>query len=113
MKLFGPEHERTLLTLYGDGASEFGDLLRSFSTALEAKVLPLSLALDQGKATVGELRRVLFEQGLCRLAHSGEYGGMGLPFGGYPLAMELAGAADASAAMSTGVHKPPAQAGAP
>ena len=104
MKLFGPEHERTLLSLYGDGASEFDGLLRSFSAALEAKVLPLSLALDQGKADIGELRRVLFEQGLCRLPHSGEYGGMGLPFGVYALAMELAGAADASTAMSAGIH---------
>ncbi len=104
MKLFGAEHERTLLSFYGDGAAEFDSLLRSFSAVLEEKVVPLSLALDQGKGTIGETRRVLFEQGLCKLSHPGGYGGMGLPFGVYTLAMELAGAADASTAMSLGIH---------
>src|SRR5713101_1514495 len=104
MKLFGPEHERILLSLYGDGASELDVLLRNFSAVLEAKVLPLSLRLDQGKGDIGEPRRVLFEQGLCKLSHPEGYGGMGLPFGVYALAMELAGAADASTAMSVGIH---------
>jgi alkylation response protein AidB-like acyl-CoA dehydrogenase len=104
MKLFGPEHERVLFSLYGDGAPEFEILLRSLSAVLEAKVLPLSLALDQGKGDIAEPRRILFEQGLCKLSHPGGYGGMGLPFGVYALAMELAGAADASTAMSLGIH---------
>jgi alkylation response protein AidB-like acyl-CoA dehydrogenase len=104
MKLFGPEHERILLSLFGDGAPEFDVLLRSFCAVLEAKVLPLSLALDQGKGDIAEPRRILFDQGLCKLSHSGAYGGMGLPFGVYALAMELAGAADASTAMSLGIH---------
>jgi hypothetical protein len=60
MKLFGPEHERLLSSLYGDGASEFDGLLRSFSAVLEAKVLPLSLGLDQGKGHIGQTRRTLF-----------------------------------------------------
>ncbi len=104
MKLFGPEHERVLLSLYGDEAADHDNLLRGFSAVLEEKVMPLSLALDQGKEKISELRRVLFEQGLCRLSHPGAYGGMGLPFGVYALAMELAGAADASTAMSLGIH---------
>jgi alkylation response protein AidB-like acyl-CoA dehydrogenase len=104
MKLFGPEHERLLSSLYGDGASEFDGLLRSFSAVLEAKVLPLSLGLDQGKGHIGQTRRTLFEQGLCKLSYPERYGGMGLPFGVYALAMELAGAADASTAMSIGIH---------
>src|SRR5436309_1047417 len=104
MKLFGTEHERVLLSLYGDGASEIDGLLRAFSLVLEKKVLPLSLALDQGNGDISEPRRILFEQGLCKISHPGGYGGMGLPFGVYALAMELAGAADASTAMSLGIH---------
>ena len=104
MKLFGPEHERLLSSLYGDGASEFDGLLRSFSAVLEAQVVPLSLGLDQGKGDIGQTRRILFEQGLCKLSHQEICGGMGLPFGVYALAMELAGAADASTAMSIGIH---------
>jgi len=104
MKLFGPEHERVLLSLYGDAASEFDDLLRSFSAVLEAKVLPLSLGLDQGKGDIAETRRVLFDQGLSKLSYPERYGGLALPFGVYALAMELAGAADASTAMSIGIH---------
>jgi len=87
-----------------DAASEFDDLLRSFSAVLEAKVLPLSLGLDQGKGDIAETRRVLFDQGLSKLSYPERYGGLALPFGVYALAMELAGAADASTAMSIGIH---------
>ncbi len=105
MKLFGAEQERVLGTLYGVGAAEvYGPILLSLSTVLEEKVVPLSLPLDQGKEEIGKLRRVLFEQGVCKLPHAEEFGGMGLPFGVYALAMELAGAADASTAMSLGIH---------
>jgi butyryl-CoA dehydrogenase len=104
LKLFGAEHERALLSFYGDGAVEYDSLLRSFSVVLEEKVLPLSLALDQRKGNIADTRKVLFEQGLCKLSHTEGYGGMGLPFGVYALAMELAGAADAGTAMSVGIH---------
>jgi len=105
MKLFGAEQERVLGSLYGDEAAEvYGALLRSLSVVLEEKVAPLSLALDQGKEEIGKPRRVFFEQGVCKLPHATEFGGMGLPFGVYALAMELAGAADASTAMSLGIH---------
>ncbi len=105
MTLFGPEHEHVLLSLYeAEGAETYGSLLRSLSAVLEEKVLPLSLALDQGEGDVKETRQVLFEQGVCKLSHPGGYGGMSLPFGVYALAMELAGEADASTAMSLGIH---------
>lgn len=105
MKLFGSAHESLLLSLYGvEGATDYSALLRSLSGVLEEKVAPLSLPLDQGRAGIEEARRVLFEQGVCGLPHATRDGGMGLPFGVYALAMELAGAADASTAMSLGIH---------
>ncbi len=111
MKLFGAAQERVLLTIYGPEAAEtYGALLRGLSVVLEKKVVPLSLALDQGRAEIESARRILFEQDVCRLAHEGEHGGMGLPFGVYAMAMELAGAADASTAMSLGIHNTVAEA---
>ncbi len=105
MKLFGAEQERVLGSLYGaEAAAVYGALLRSLSVVLEEKVSPLSLALDQGKGGIERPRRILFEQGVCKLPYPVELGGMGLPFGVYALAMELAGAADASTAMSLGIH---------
>jgi acyl-CoA dehydrogenase len=105
LKLFGSEHEHVLLSLYeAEGGETYASLLRSLSVVLEEKVLPLSLPLDQGRGDIRETRRVLFEQGVCKLSHPGGYGGMSLPFGVYALAMELAGAADASTAMSLGIH---------
>jgi len=105
LKLFSAEHERVLLSFYeAEGVETYGSLLRSLSAVLEEKVSPLSLGLDQGKGDIKEPRQVLFEQGVCKLSHPGGYGGMDLPFGVYALAMELAGAADASTAMSLGIH---------
>ncbi len=105
MKIFGAEQERVLGSLYGAEAAEvYSALLRSLSAVLEEKVSPLSLALDQGKGEITKPRRVLFDQGVCKLPHAAEFGGMGVPFGVYALAMELAAAADASTAMSLGIH---------
>jgi butyryl-CoA dehydrogenase len=111
LKLFGADQERVLGSFYGAEAAEvYGALLRSLSVVLEEKVSPLSLPLDQGKGEIDKPRGVLFEQGLCKLPHASEFGGMGVPFGVYALAMELAGAADASTAMSLGIHNTVAEA---
>ena len=111
MKIFGAEQERTLSSLYGaEAADVYSALLRSLSAVLEEEVAPLSLALDEGKEEISRPRRVLFDQGLCRLPHPAEFGGMDVPFGVYALAMELAGAADASTAMSLGIHNTVAEA---
>lgn len=105
MKIFGAEQERVLGSLYGAEAAEvYSALLRSLSLVLEEKVSPLSLALDQGNEEISKPRRVLFDQGVCKLPHATEFGGMGVPFGVYALAMELAAVADASTAMSLGIH---------
>jgi butyryl-CoA dehydrogenase len=110
LKLFAPEHRRLLAFLYGAEAAEgHAALLTSLCSALEQKVVPLSLPIDQGKEDVRRARKVLFDQGLCRLPHA-EPGGLGCPFGMFALAMELAGAADASTALSLGIHNTVAEA---
>jgi butyryl-CoA dehydrogenase len=111
LKPFAPQHERLLVSLYGAEAAEgHAALLRSLSAALEQKVLPLSLPIDQGKEEVRKARKVMFDQGLCRLPHASESGGLGVPFGVFAMAMELAGTADASTAMSLGIHNTVAEA---
>jgi alkylation response protein AidB-like acyl-CoA dehydrogenase len=111
LKLFAPGHERLLASLYGaEAAGGHAALLRSLSGALEQKVVPLSLPIDQGKEDIRKARKVLFDQGLCRLPHASEWGGLGVPFGVFAMAMELAGAADASTAMSLGIHNTVAEA---
>ena len=111
MKLFDAEQERVLGSFYGAEVAEVHSaLLRSLSVALEEEVSPLSLALDQGKEEIDKTRRALFDQGVCRLPHPGEFGGLGVSFGVYALAMELVGAADASTAMSLGIHNTVAEA---
>lgn len=111
MKIFGAEQGDVLGSMYGGEASEvYAALLRSLSVVLEEKVEPLSLMLDRGKEEIMKPRRILFDQGVCKLPHASEFGGMGVPFGVYALAMELAGAADASTAMSLGIHNTVAEA---
>jgi alkylation response protein AidB-like acyl-CoA dehydrogenase len=105
LKLYGAEQERVLVSLYGaEMAGSFGPLLKSLSTVLEGKVVPLSLALDQGREEIKKPRKLLFDQGVSKLPHPSEFGGLGVPFGVYALAMEMVGAADASIAMSIGIH---------
>jgi alkylation response protein AidB-like acyl-CoA dehydrogenase len=105
LKLFGAEQNRVLTSFYGaEDADAYGTILSSLSTVLEDRIVPQSLALDQGKGRIDEPRRLLFDQGLGKLPHASEAGGMGVPFGVYGLAMELVGAADASVAMSLGIH---------
>lgn len=105
MRFFGSDQEHMLDSLYGAEASGvYTPLLRGLSVVLEEKVAPISLALDQGKEEIAKPRRVLFDQGVCRLPHARDFGGLGVPFGVYALAMELAGTADASTAMSLGIH---------
>src|SRR5271155_4810040 len=92
LKLYGAEQERVLVSLYGaEMAGSFGALLKSLSTVLEEKVVPLSLALDQGREEIKKPRKVLFDQGVSKLPYSSEFGGLGVPFGVYALAMEMVG----------------------
>jgi alkylation response protein AidB-like acyl-CoA dehydrogenase len=103
MGLFQAEHENVLRIFYGPERTESGDVLRSLAEFLETEVAPRSSSFDADCGGIGEVRRKLFELGLCRIPFD-SYGGMSLPFGIYALAMELVGAADAPTAMSLAIH---------
>lgn len=97
------EHELLLLQSYKEG-EQYIEALRNIAAFLEENVLPFSEEIDLGKRSISELRKSLFKHGLCSIPFNPEFGGLGLPFSVYVLAMELAGAADASIALSMAIH---------
>ncbi len=103
MGLYQPEHGNALKAFYGESHTSYGSVLESLATFLENEVMPESAAIDARAGGIGEVRRKLFDQGLCRIPFEAPEG-MALPFGVYSLAMELLGAADAPTAMSMGIH---------
>ena len=109
MRLYRPEHASALGAFYGDAAGEYATLLEGLSSLLEKEVLPRSKDFDLNAGGIAEARRMLFEQGLCRMPFS-THGGTSLPFGVYSMAMELVGSADAPTAMSMGIHTTVAEA---
>jgi alkylation response protein AidB-like acyl-CoA dehydrogenase len=90
--------------LYPDEYDSFSELLEGLTSLLEKKVLPNSPAVDEAKVSIDEMRNELFRAGLCQIPFSKSYGGIGLPFPVYALAIELAGAAEASTALSIAIH---------
>jgi alkylation response protein AidB-like acyl-CoA dehydrogenase len=101
--LWKAEHEVLLRQNFAE-ADQYISLLKNISAFLEEKILPLSAEIDAGKIGIGEPRSYVFNHGICTIPFSSSYGGLGLPFSLYVLAMELVGAADASIALSIGIH---------
>jgi alkylation response protein AidB-like acyl-CoA dehydrogenase len=104
MKLYSGEHERILKTFYPEHADEYGPILSGLASFMQEKILPLSPDFDIHAREITQSRKELLSQGICRISLPLEYGGLGLPFAVYAMAMELAGMADASVALSIGIH---------
>ncbi len=83
---------------------EYSELLSSLGGFMEKKILPLSPKFDTGERSIREPRKELLAQGICQIAADPEFGGLGLPFSVYAVAIELLGAADASIALSLEIH---------
>ena len=54
---------------------------------MEREILPLSPKLDTGEVSIVAPRKALFEQGMSRIPFPQEYGGLGLPFSEYAMAV--------------------------
>lgn len=108
MKLFSREHAQLLKENY-PSHEEYEALLSSLSSFLEERVMPLSHSFDSSSASLSSARRELMQKGICQIAYPEEYGGLSLPFGVYCAAMELVGSADASIALSVGIHNTAAE----
>lgn len=64
----------------------------------------MSAKFDSHETSIEGSRAALFSKGITQIALPSKYGGLGLPFGVYELAMELVGTADASIALSVAIH---------
>ncbi len=103
MVLFRTEHRQILKLNYAQH-EEYEELLSSLARFLEKHVEPDSLKFDSQAERIQPARKALLDHGLVQIAYPKQYGGLGLPFGVYGLAMELVGASDASIALSVGIH---------
>ena len=103
MAILRAEH-RQILEFNYPGHGEYLDLLAGLSRFMEKTLLPDSPKFDSRAKSIAPARSALFENGLVQMAYPKKYGGLGLPFGLYDLAMELAASADASIALSIGIH---------
>lgn len=108
MGLFNDEH-RVLLRENYEGHREFEDVLAALGGFMDSKIVPDSPRFDLHQKQISGARRELLGHGICQIPFPQEYGGLGLPFGVHSLAMELAGAADASIALSVGIHNTAAE----
>ncbi len=108
MALFTAEHRQILSSNYAQH-EEYAELLSTLGRFLEDKVLPLSAKFDEHAASIVEARKGLLGNGICQIAYPKEYEGLGVPFGVYNLALELAGAADAGLALSVAIHNTAAE----
>jgi len=71
---------------------------------MEKEIAPMSPRFDSHETGIEHARAALFSKGITQIAYPAKYGGLGLPFGVYELAMELVGTADASIALSVAIH---------
>jgi alkylation response protein AidB-like acyl-CoA dehydrogenase len=90
--------------LHPSGHEEYSEVLSSIGGFMEKRILPLSAKFDTGEESIREPRSELLSQGMCQISCSTEYGGLGLPFSVYAMAVELLGYADASIALSLEIH---------
>ncbi len=104
MTLVKAAHRRFLRIHHEGDFESYIRVLEGLATLLERDVLPHSPSIDTKKESIENTRKAIFEAGLCRMPFDSKYEGLDLPFSVYCLGVELAGAAEASAAMSVAIH---------
>ena len=104
MAIYSAEHRRLMRILHPADHQDYSEVLSSLGAFMEKEILPLSPKFDSGEASIAAPRRALFEHGMSRIPFPTEYGGLGLPFSVYAMAVELLGTADASIALSVEIH---------
>src|SRR5437667_6275267 len=104
LALFKPEHRQLLKMLHPAREEEVSEVLSGLAVFMEEKVLPLSPKFDSLAEKITSARKSLLENGICQIPYPSRYGGLELPFSAYTIAIELAGAADASVALSVAIH---------
>jgi alkylation response protein AidB-like acyl-CoA dehydrogenase len=104
LAIYSAEHQRLMETFYPDHHQEYSEVLSTLGGFMEKELLPISPKIDTGEAKIAAPRKALLEHGMCQIAFPEEYGGLGLPFSVYALAVEMLGTADASTCLSVEIH---------
>ena len=104
MAIYSAERRRLMEMLHPGRHQVFSEVLSSLGAFMEKEILPLSPKLDAGEASIARPRKALFEQGMTAIPFPVQYGGLGLPFSVYAMAVEMLGNADASVALSVEIH---------
>jgi len=101
---YSAEQRRLMETFYPDHHEEYSEVLSSLGTFMEKELLPISPKIDTGEVKIAGPRKALLKQGMCQIAFPEEYGGLGLPFSVYAVAIEMLGTAEASTCLSVEIH---------
>src|SRR2546428_5252895 len=104
LPLFKPEHRQLLKMLHPAREEEVSEVLSGVAVFMEERISPLSPKFDSLAEKITSARKSLLENGICLIPYPSRYGGLELPFSAYAIAIELAGAADASVALSVAIH---------
>lgn len=104
MATYSAEQRRLMETFYPDHHEEYSEVLSSLGTFMEKELLPISPKIDTGEVKIAGPRKALLKQGMCQIAFPEEYGGLGLPFSVYAVAIEMLGTAEASTCLSVEIH---------
>jgi alkylation response protein AidB-like acyl-CoA dehydrogenase len=104
LAIYSAEHRRLMATFYPDHHQEYSEVLASLGAFMEKELLPISPRIDTGEAKMAGPRKALLKQGMCQIAFAEEYGGLGLPFSVYAVAIEMLGTAEASTCLSVEIH---------
>ncbi len=104
MAIYSAEHRRLMEMFYPSAHQGYSEVLSSLGSFMEREILPVSPKLDIGEAKIAGPRKALLEQGICQIPFPEKYGGLGLPFSVYAMAIEMLGTADASICLSVEIH---------
>ena len=104
MAIYSAEHRRLMETFYPDHHQEYSEVLSSLGGLMEKELLPVSPKIDTGEVKMAGRRKALLKQGMCQIPFPEKYGGLGLPFAVYAMAVEMLGTAEASTCLSVEIH---------
>jgi len=104
LAIYSAEHKRLMETFFPDHHQEYSEVLSSLGAFMEKELLPLSPKIDTGEVKMAGPRNALLRQGMCQIAFPEKYGGLGLPFSVYAMAIEMLGTAEASTCLSVEIH---------
>jgi alkylation response protein AidB-like acyl-CoA dehydrogenase len=104
LAIYSAEHRRLMEMFYPVHHQEYSEVLGSLGAFMEKELLPISPKIDSGEVKIAGPRKALLKQGMCQISFPEKYGGLGLPFSVFAMAVEMLGTAEASTCLSVEIH---------